>query len=127
MKVKGSFSSLIAHVFQNRGDPCNCMVREEETKPHLLGLMCKCGRLWSFVDVCGHLLVVCSRLQVVCGGLLVVCWWLAGGLQSFAGGLCLFVGGLCLFVPVCDRLCSYLVVACFSNYILKRKVGIQFS
>lgn len=61
----------------------------------------------------------------------MACWWFAGGLQvvcrSFAGGLCLFVGGLCLFVPVCDRLCSYLVVACFSNYILKRKVGIQFS
>ena len=48
--------------------------------------------------VCRRLLVVCGRLLVVCGRLLVVCGRL---------------------LVVCGRLCSFVVVACFSNYALR--------
>ena len=36
------------YVFQNRGDPCNYRVREEETKRPIFGLTCGGGRLCSF-------------------------------------------------------------------------------
>ena len=78
-----------------------------------------CSRL---LVVCGHLLVACSRLLIVCGCLLVLCGRLlvvCGSLWSFAGWLCLFVL-VCgsLFVLVCGSLLSFLIVACFSNYVL---------
>ena len=57
-------------------------------------LMCSYGRLWSFVVVGGWLLVVYSCLLLVCGDLLVACGRL---------------------MVVCGCLCSFIVVACFSN------------
>ena len=51
-------------------------------------------------------LVVCGRLLVFCGRLLVVC--------------------SCLLV-VCDRLCSFVVVACFSNYVFVSGIFISYS
>ena len=47
--------------------------------------------------VCGRLLVVCGRLRVVSSCILVVCGHL---------------------LVVCGRLCSFVVVACFSNYVV---------
>ena len=40
--------------FQNRGVPCDYLVREEGTKRLIFGLMCRGGRLWSyFLVACG--------------------------------------------------------------------------
>ena len=94
MKVKSNFSSLIVYVFQNRGDPCNYRVREEETKRQRFGLMYRGGRLWSFA-----------------GSL----WLFPGGLWSFADGLWLFTRGLWSFLVICGRLlmvCGRLLMVC---------------
>ena len=47
-----AFPSLIAYTFKNRGGSCSYRVWKEQTKGQLFGLMCKCGRLCSFVLVC---------------------------------------------------------------------------
>ena len=80
MKVRGSFLSLIAYIFQNWSDTCSYRVWEEEKKHQLFGLIYRslfCGCLFvvfnCFLVDCSRLLVVCSRLLVVCGRLLVVC------------------------------------------------------
>ena len=79
-----------------------------------------CSRL---LVVCGHLLVVCSRLLIVCGCLLVLC----GRLLVVCGSLWSFAGWLCLFVHVCGSLLSFLIVACFSNYVLVSGIPITYS
>ena len=103
MKVRGSFPSLIAYVFQNRDGPYYYRVQEEEKKRQHFGLMCS-------VTVCGLLLVVCSRLFAVCSRLLVIC------------GRLLMVCDRCLwfvsFVLVCARLWLFVVVVCFSAEIM---------
>ena len=52
---------------------------------------------------------------------------LFGRLWLFAGGLWLFAGGLWCFVIICDRLWSFVVAPCFTNYnYMKSKRGHSF-
>ena len=98
-------------------------MKKENTKHQFFGLMCRCGRLWSFLgslqSLGGCLWSFAGGLQWFVGGL----WLLGGGLQMFSGGLRLFAGvlwsfagGLWLLVLICGLMHLFGVAACFSNY-----------
>ena len=99
--------------FSNYGQSFYYQVWEEKIKDQLFDLMCKVDGLWSFA-----------------GSL----WSFASSLQSFSGSLGSFAGGLWQFVVICgrllvayDRFCSFVVVACFSDYVFVSGIPISYS